>query len=357
MGPWRLGYRAVFLLFLFLSLCITQAYAVDQPCMGWGGHFEGGKREFDKYLTLMKSDGWTGIRVYGWIPWLHDGEIDPPLDVLDYAVKRAAELGITVIYDPLHNYPPSDYLQGHLGEAIEILTMIGLRYNNRSNLVLEVVNEWQPESAQEGYDTFQAIITALRGAGVRLPLLVNYHASWMLDFSHGLDDPLNNLIYGNHYYGNAWDDETGDGKSPLNLTAFADEIGVTEYLDRLFTTGDIGQVLSRGGRFAVTELGASYHHSDTWVPGGYDMDPGGVCFVLKFLEYAAKYKVTVIAHRVGDSYQCDYQAYVSLSRSYFGEALDNPIRTGLTMPANPLIGGVVILFLILLVVGLAVVLL
>jgi hypothetical protein len=349
-----LACQTLIFLLIFSSLAmgpIMAGAASSASAMGWGGRLSGGIPEFEKYLSLMKRDGWNAIRLYGNPPWW-DMEVYSQVE-LDYIVRRCQELQIRLFLDLMHNYPAGDYVSGHEQELIDYWIRIGKRYSNATAiLVLEIVNEWLPSSPSVGYATFQRIVTALRDVGLKHVLLLNYHAADMT-FDHLVNDPLNATWYGRHYYGNRYD-ETGLGsKLPLKLDEFANKTGITASVEDLFKNGDAAKLRAKGKVFCVTELGASYTPSNEWMPGGYVYSPGGIAFVHKFLDAAAKYGGTCVTlHRIGDHYQGDYQVYMNLSRSYFNEALDNPIKTGSTQ-ANAAIGAAIILLVFLLILGTA----
>jgi len=296
---------------------------------GWGGYFYGGITELEEQLIRLRDAGWDAIRPYGAQPWrsgLHYTQAE-----IDYVVSRADELGITVYLDLMHNYPPSDYLAGHKQEWIDFWFQQGTRFNNYNNVVIEAVNEWDAPNPTTQYAWYNDLLTALRNAGITLPILFNYSQYTTAYQKPGqyqlLNDPIDNYMIGIHRYGNAFDD-TYPATLPTNLDSFAEQIGVSDWMRTKFELAN-GEYSNEwhirerlGKQLCVTELGCSYNVGNQCRTGGYEMSPGNMAWVMKYLEYAKKHNANIILHRIG-SYD-DYHCYYQFAQDYFAQNFWTP---------------------------------
>jgi len=288
---------------------------------GWGGYFYGGITELEEQLVRLHDAGWNAIRPYAAQPWRNG--LHYTQEEIDYIVSRGDELGITVYLDLMHNYPPSDYLTGHKQEWIDFWVQQASRFNNRTNVVIEAINEWAPPNASTGYSWFQDLLDALRSTGIKLPILFNYSQWGGYMTIKALDDPQHNYMIGRHYYGADWDGVT-TSPLPTDLDSFAESKGVTGWLRNHFegSGGSAYQTRQLNVPYCVTELGCSYNYSNMCISGGYLMYPGNMAFVMKYLEYAKKYNANIILHRIGtyDDYHCYYQ----FAQDYFAQNFWTP---------------------------------
>jgi hypothetical protein len=169
-----------------VALESTALSAAAQPVFGWGGYISS-IDQVEPILMDLELGGYTGLRYWAVPSWYAKSpDHNLNLAILDALVDGAAARNIVVYIDCEHNYPPSAYLDGHEKQWIADLTMVGARYKDKSNVVLECVNEYTGSGQPTKYNR---AISALRKAGVHLPLLFNY---WWNQVNVALKDPDNN---------------------------------------------------------------------------------------------------------------------------------------------------------------------
>lgn len=280
------------------------------PVFGWGGYI-GSIDQVIPILDDLASGGYTGIRYWAIPVWLTESPShNLNLAILDRLVDEAERRGIVVYIDSEHNYPPSAYIDGHEQEWIQDLIMVGRRYNDRPNVVLECVNEYAGSNQPAIYNR---AIAELRAAGVHLPLLFNY---WWNQVNAELNDPDNNYAIGRHFYGKAWD--SYNVAVPADLSTVVEESGIANAMYKYFysTTEKIYLQSSLELRipngFVVTELGPT---DDEAIVG--DPSVGNIAYGMAFLREGIKNNVTVLLYRVGDSSK--KALYEQRALTYFGE--------------------------------------
>lgn len=282
--------------------------------LGWGG-FVTSVSSAASILTDLHNDGYTSLRYEAWAPFL-SGSKSHLINyaVLDYIVSNAATLGITVIIDPIHNYPESTCytLQSHFSQWQSQLITVGKRYNSAKNVILECVNEYKLSDATQ---KFQTIVNTLRSAGIVLPLQFNYMWGSVAALKPP-KDPLNKISIGHHVYG----DHNTDAsymKSGETWIQYCTRIGLEAREKKMFAdpaqTCWFGYALSHNTKVLCTEIGGS---------GKMVMTPYNVAFVMRTLEYAKMYGVGINCFRVGDL--SNIQEYENLAQKWFHRSLFSP---------------------------------
>jgi hypothetical protein len=281
-----------------------------RPVFGWGGYI-GSIDQVIPILDDLASGGYTGLRYWAIPVWLAvSSSHNLNLAILDKLVDEAARRGIVVYIDSEHNYPPSAYIDAHEQEWIQDLIMVGKRYNDRPNVVLECVNEYTGSNQPAIYNR---AIAELRAAGVHLPLLFNY---WWNQVNTELDDPDNNYAIGRHFYGKAWDNY--NVAVPADLSTVIKEAGIADAMYKYFysTTEKIyfqsSLKLQIPNGFVVTELGPTDNEA---IVG--DPSVGNIAYGIAFLREGIKNNVTVLLYRIGDSSK--KALYDQRASTYFGE--------------------------------------
>jgi hypothetical protein len=291
--------------------------------LGWGGFIA----KYDSYgrysETLTKqyvqslvpdlaSKGYKLIRYESIPSFLNPGEgskIHYP--VLDLLISLSLQYGMTVVIDPIHDFPPeeeSPILQSHYSSWLSVLKEVGWRYNSKTNVILECINEYVLSDA---YSKFQSLIYDLRNAGVKLPLHFNYMWNSVGELK-SLSDPSNKVSVGHHVYGN-YDDDWRLPYSGESWLSYCKRIGLESRMIKMFETASekvwFGYPLSQGRTVMITEVGASIH---------FKYSPYNVAFVMRFLEYAKKHGVGVAVFRTG--YLSDMGIYEQKAKEYFGRS-------------------------------------
>jgi len=269
---------------------ISYAHA---PVFGWGGYIT----EIEQVIPILddlKSDGYTAIRYWARPKWLY-GESPHNLnfDILDHLVNEAAKRGIVVYIDCAHNYPPSQYINESNRETwINEVIEVGLRYNNRSNVVLEPVNEY---TGPDQVDLYNWAIARIRAAGIHLPLLWNF---WWNQKNVALNDPDNNYAIGRHFYGTAYDNY--NPPIPITLEEAVQDSGIANSMYRYFydptQTFYLQEVirLNIPNGWVITELGPTDNEELIKNPS-----VGNMAYAMQFLREAAANNVSVICYRIG----------------------------------------------------------
>ena len=263
------------------------------PKFGWGGYIT----EVEHVIPILDdltAGGYTAIRYWAKPYWLY-GKSDYNLnfDVLDLLVEEASKRGIVVYIDCAHNYPPSQYINESNKEIwINEVIEVGLRYKDKSNVVLEPVNEY---TGPDQVDLFNWAMARIRAAGVHLPLLWNF---WWNQKNVALNDPDNNYAIGRHFYGSAYDNY--NPPTPISLKVAVQESGIANSMYRYFydpsQTFYLQEVIKLGipNGWVISELGPTDTEELVRNPS-----VGNMAFAMQFLREAAANNVSVICHRIG----------------------------------------------------------
>jgi aryl-phospho-beta-D-glucosidase BglC (GH1 family) len=311
----KIAFVCIIFAFFVGPMISTQANAASSAySAGWGGYITS-TSSAETTLTDLQSHGYTLLRYEASAPFLphQNSRHLVNFQVLDYIVNRAQALGIVVIIDPVHNYPESTCttLQSHFTEWQAELVRVGTRYNNRTNVILECVNEYKLSDALK---KFQTIVNTLRSSGIILPLHFNY----MWESVGALTPPkdtLNKVSIGHHIYG----DHNTDAsymKSGETWVQYCTRIGLEARMKKMFTSTDhtwFGYALSQGTKVLITEIGGSNKEV---------MTPYNVAFVMRALEYAKMYGVNIVGFRTGEL--SNLQTYESKAQQYFQRPLFTP---------------------------------
>jgi hypothetical protein len=294
----------------------TALVASSTSGLGWGG-FILSTSSAQSTLTDLHSHGYTSLRYEAWAPFL-SGSRSHLINyaVLDYIVKTAATMGITIIIDPIHNYPESTCytLQSHFSQWQSQLVAVGKRYNSAQNVILECVNEYKLSDAPQ---KFQTIVNTLRANGITLPLQFNYMWGTVAALKPP-KDPLNKISIGHHVYGER-DTDASYMKSGETWIQYCTRIGLEAREKRMFTDSTqtcwFGYALAHGTKVLCTEIGGSSRNTPV-------MTPYNVAFVMRTLEYAKMYGVGIDCFRVGDC--SNIQQYESLAQQWFHRSFFSP---------------------------------
>jgi len=267
-------------------------------------------------LNDLKAGGYMAIRYWARPYWYYgSSRHNLDFDVLDKLVEEAAERGIIVYIDCEHNYPPSDFIEDYEEDWINDLKIVGHRYNNRSNVVLECVNEYTGDD-QPGL--YNRAIEALRDDGVHLPLLFNF---WWNQKNVALNDPDSNYAIGRHLYGSGYDGY--NPPTPLALEEAVQESGIGNSMYRYFDDFRQTLYLQEATRldipngWVITELGPTDDEEMIDNPS-----VGNIAYVMQFLREASSHNVTVISYRIGD--QSKKSLYEQKAQEYFEEDFFTP---------------------------------
>jgi aryl-phospho-beta-D-glucosidase BglC (GH1 family) len=304
-----------------LSPTPVQARTLD--LQGWGGWIvkldSSGKysESLSKtYVQTLVSDlaskGYNLIRCESRASFLGNSEYSKiRYPVLDLLISKALSSGITIVIDPIHDFPPeteSYEVQSNYASWLAALKEVGYRYNGKSNVILECINEYKLSDA---YTKFQRIVTDLRNAGITLPL--HFNIMWNnVGELRPLTDPLNKVSMGHHIYGNH-DDDWRKPNSGESWLTYVKRIGVETVMTHMFTSTEklwFGYPLSQGRAVMCTEVGASIR---------FKYSPWNVAYVMRLLEYSAKYGVGAAVFRTG--YCGDKDIYEQKAKEYFGRSL------------------------------------
>jgi aryl-phospho-beta-D-glucosidase BglC (GH1 family) len=261
-------------------------------------------------LNELQSGGYTSVRYEALAPFLSTNSAELiNFTVLDYLVNTAATLGITVIIDPVHNYPESTSytLQSHFAQWENQLVTVGERYNNAQNVILECVNEYTLSDAPQKYQT---IVNTLRSDGITLPLQFTYMWGNVAALIPP-KDPLNKISIGHHVYANH-DSDTSYMFSNETFIQYCTRVGIEAREKDMFANPTnacwFGYALAHGTKVLCTEIGGSYVNDPV-------MNPYNVAFVIRTLQYAKMYGVGVDCFRVGQN--SNIQTYETLAEQYF----------------------------------------
>jgi hypothetical protein len=316
------------------SIHSTGSIAYPQPVnqtllIGWGGKIvattPGGAYSeqaslayADKVINDLKIQGYTVVRYEAWgvTNWLGaSNTILVHFPVLDHLIDIAAQNNMTVIIDPVHNYPAEStsliMQAGFETHWKPELLQVAQRYNGRSNVVLECVNEYTLSDAVSKY---QNIVDYLRSNNITLPLHFTYH-HWNYNLQLiPPNDPLGKTTCGRHFYvmQDTNDLPMNDGESWLD---YCGRVGIESDLQSKFTGSSnqwFGPSLRAGRRIICTEIGASWN----WKYTRYN-----VAWCMRFLEYCKMYSVGVTMFRLGyysGGPEGDKSIYEQKARDYFG---------------------------------------
>lgn len=291
---------------------------------GWGGFI----RTYESVIPLLdklKDDGWNIVRYQSVPEWAQPtwGSFDINHGILRHLIDEAKKRNMYVMINIAHNFymygsppegTPGFYIDGHRDEWINQYIIDATPYKNDGNVILEIANEYgsNRESHQAEIEAhYNAMIPALRSEGFTQTIQCNF---WWNQLIVALDDPLNNYMVGIHYYGQAFDNY--NPSTPIDFEAACEESGVNDAIERIFS-GPVAEAEKLRIPFCPTELGASWTYSDETIRGGYVYSVGGIAYVMRFLEYAKEYGVSVIMHRIGNKYS-DYEVYYQKALQYFG---------------------------------------
>ena len=304
----------------------AQAQANGLYLRGWGGFIVkyDGYGRYSESLTKeyvlelvseLANEGYNTIRAQSRPDFLSPGEgsrLHYP--ILDLLISESFKNNVTVIVDAIHDFPPEEEsytIQSHYSSWVAVLKEVGLRYNNRSNVILECINEY---ILSDAYTKFQRIVTDLRDAGITLPLHFNYMWNSVGEL-RPLTDPLNKVSVGHHVYGNH-DNDWRKPYSGESWLSYCKRIGLESTLTKMFTSSEkvwFGYPLSQGRAVMCTEVGASIRYKYT---------PWNIAYVMRLLEYGEKYGVGVACFRTGDLH--DKEVYDAKAMEYFGRAFYIP---------------------------------
>jgi len=277
--------------------------------IGWGG-FITSINMAQSVLNELQSDGYTSLRYEALAPFFSSSSPDLiNYAVLDYIVSTAVTMGITVVIDPIHNYPESTSytLQSHFSQWVTQLVTVGKRYNNDPNVILECVNEYDLSDAPTKYQT---IVNTLRSDGITLPLQFTY----MWGSTGALippKDPFNDISIGHHVYADN-DSDTSYMLPGETFLQYCIRVGIEAREKAMFTDPNnecwFGYALAHGTKVLCTEIGGSDAYSPV-------MTHYNVAFVIRTLQYAQMYGVGVDCFRVGQ--ESNIQQYETLAEQWF----------------------------------------
>ncbi len=282
-----------------------------RPTIGWGGYFT---RDQDVVPILddLAAGNYAAIRYWARPYWLY-GASSNNLDLtrLDLLVNEAAKRNIVVYVDCEHNYPPSAYVNSTNKETwIDEVIAVGLRLNNRTNVVLEPVNEY---TGSDQVQLYNWAINRLRNESISLPLLWNF---WWNQPNAALADPADNYAIGRHLYGHAFDNYTRSTPTSLADTVADSGVGnsMHTYFDdknnRFYFQEVVRLEIPNG--WVISELGPTDNEQLVGNPS-----VGNMAYAMQFLREAAARNVSVMCYRIGTSSK--KALYEQRALEYFGE--------------------------------------
>lgn len=341
--------------------------------LGWGGYIVakvGGVYDEaesialgQRLLTDQKAKGYNSLRVES-IPRFLDpdnSELDHHIHyaVLDALIAYARSIGMTIIIDPIHNYPAAStslLMQQYFlnpeptsgSSWLGLLRFIAQRYRNDGDVVvLECENEYAladgpGTTGQNGL--FQQIVTDLRTgdpvpnanypngrAPCTLPLLFSMWWDGMGHLDHIPVNPAGTsgrIIVGHHVYASSLADTPMNPNEPWD--SYMVRLGVATSINRFFYTPSdptwFAYAKARGIEVVCTEVGPTTHTNNMNYYKRF-----GIALVREFMRQAVINDVGFIGFRVGD--YSDYEDQSSLCMSYFGVKLEPwaPVPTGRLM--------------------------
>jgi hypothetical protein len=265
----------------------------DRAVFGWGGYITT-VGEVIPILDDLKEGGYNAIRYWARPYWLYGrSSHNLNFEVLDHLVEEAAKRNIVVYIDCEHNYPPSPYINASNREVwINEVIQVGLRYKDKSNVVLEPINEYTGSDQVELYNW---AIARIRAAGIHLPLLWNF---WWNQRTVALNDPDNNYAVGRHIYGRAYDNY--NPPTPMALQQAVQDSGIAKSMYRYFEDPSQTLYLQEVIRlkipngWVISELGPTDNEELVDNPS-----VGNMAFAMQFLREALSHNVSVICYRIG----------------------------------------------------------
>jgi hypothetical protein len=242
----------------------------------------------------MKARGMDGFRLR--LPvsefWNKTWTTDADFALTDKVVNEAEARGITVVIDPAHNFPYSVYITATNSEAWKLrISRIALRYNSRSNVQIQPMNENAPASGNGANEPlFNGVIAYCRNAGVKLPIVCTFFKT---PLSYKLTDSLGKTVYDQHDYMNKNGYDTEGGVPALSLDAYLNaHLRIRDGIDAQFSSGFVSQ--ARGfGPVSYTELGPTWLESKV-------MDPqiGCLAAAMYFIRKAKASGVSVFCYMI-----------------------------------------------------------
>jgi hypothetical protein len=282
---------------------------------GWGGYITD-MNEVIPILDDLEADGYNAIRYWAAPYWYYGRSVcNLNFNLLDLLIEEAAKRRIIVYIDPEHNYPPSDFIIGHEEEWINDLMTVGKRYNDRSNVVLECVNEYTGDGQPALYNRATA---TLRSNGIHLPLLFNF---WWNQRNVALNDPDNNYAIGRHLYGSSYDDY--NPATPIALQDAVKTSGIAHAMYVYFEDPKQSLYfqevtdLNIPNGWVITELGPT--DDEKMVE---DPSVGNIAYAMQFMREAAVHNVSVICYRIGE--WSKKSLYEQRALEYFREGFFTP---------------------------------
>lgn len=165
-----------------------------------------------------------------------DGALfEPYMKVIDAVVARANSKGMKVILDS-HQFGRFYGAGKIIGESGPTATQFAnywvklyQRYKNNTEVIFDLNNEPHDQNVDTLVSVYQIVVTALRNAGSKHMILLsgtNYDGAWgWVYWGSGkllnVKDPINNLVYQVHMYG---DGQGGFGKTVLPWTTLKPQI-------------------------------------------------------------------------------------------------------------------------------------
>lgn len=164
-------------------------------------------------------------------------------DYIDYFL---ANTNATLIVDRNHLYPPgqtsSNLFDANYNTAIaNILTTLS-QYPNNTRVMVELVNECTDATIWKA--RCQQMVTAIRNAHYNNSIVANkWTQSWAVAV---LDDPLDNIYYGMHFYFNSWSVSGAIAQMEyarsLNLRIINTEVGANYNEEGSYTQEEVNEL-------------------------------------------------------------------------------------------------------------------
>jgi cell division septation protein DedD len=147
----------------------------------------------------------------------------------------------TIIVDRNHIYPPTEEgaqtARDNWNTARNSVLQVLQTWPNNPRVMVELVNEYV---SSDFYSRMQSLVNEIRNVGYTNPIVVNkWNQPWTV-----INDPLNNVYQGYHFYFNTW--------SPSGAMS------------------QINTALSRGIKIINTEVGADYNEYNSFTTATVD---------------------------------------------------------------------------------------
>ena len=201
----------VIMLVSIVSISIIGNVSAIVSATGLSGYTET-IEDVQQIIDTMDSQGMTVYRM-SFNPEWYENKTNPyDITLVNYFLDNCE---YNLIIDRNHLYPPTPEESGAVDWGLAEYSLLETlsQFPNNPRVIVELINEYVLDDFQE---RMQTLVDAIRSCGYTNGIVVNKWETWWANSI--LNDPLDNIYYGMHFYFNSWSVESAVYQMQLALS-------------------------------------------------------------------------------------------------------------------------------------------